>query len=314
MAQGYGDALNISVTVGGRASNNVSFAYDPPIIQGVVSNTPDANGAALVFRGACAAPPVEWRTPLPSPLLIMPHSSTPAKYVVPRARPMHIAGKNFGVTDTPVSVMVGNLSCLAPTWQNDRQLTCVTQRDVVGYKNVSLLGAGRSSPVLIFDFQQLFVALCTPGFYGLQGQLCTACPVGATCPGSELTTPLVTAQAGYWLDTDGSLTPASFPCPGGPECAYTVACAPAESCLGKNLCAMGYTGKRCSLCADGYYRVNVACEACPSSPYAIIVIFVLLAVLALCASYLLNKYKIQLTLIAVGIDYAQVRPGEAGGV
>jgi hypothetical protein len=46
---------------------------------------------------------------------------------------------------------------------------------------------------------------------------------------------------------------------------------------------------------------------CPSSPWAVVVGFVLGALVAAGISYALNKSGISLTLIAVGIDYAQVR-------
>lgn len=89
-------------------------------------------------------------------------------------------------------------------------------------------------------------------------------------------------------------------------CPYFAACAPAESCLGNNTCADGYTGARCALCADGYYRFNASCAPCPSSPWAVIVGFTVGALAALGISYGLNKSGISLTLIAVGVDYAQV--------
>jgi hypothetical protein len=90
-------------------------------------------------------------------------------------------------------------------------------------------------------------------------------------------------------------------------CPWFAACAPVESCLGNNTCAEGYTDARCALCADGFYRFNSSCARCPSSPWAVIVGFFLGALAALSISYGLNKSGISLTLIAVGIDYAQVR-------
>ena len=175
----------------------------------------------------------------------------------------------------------------------------------MGPKNVTLLGAGRLSPVTLFSFQELLVPLCASGYYGLEGQYCTPCPVGVLCPGGELKTPLISALAGFWLN-DASLIPSSIVCPIGPLCAYAVACAPSESCLANNVCATGYVGTRCALCDNGFYRVNSACAPCPSSPYAVIIGFVLGALAALGVSYGLNKSGISLTLISIGIDYAQV--------
>lgn len=89
-------------------------------------------------------------------------------------------------------------------------------------------------------------------------------------------------------------------------CPWFVGCAPPESCLGYNTCAEGYTGTRCALCADGYFRFNAVCQVCPSSPYAVIIGFALGALAALGISYGLNKSGVSLTLIAVGVDYMQV--------
>lgn len=152
------------------------------------------------------------------------------------------------------------------------------------------------------------MAQCVPGSYGIVGQFCTACPFGASCPGGELYTDLVLAQSGFWREPSSS-APAGVCPPFGSQCVYVVPCLPSgnASCLPGNICAAGYTGDRCSLCADGFYRFNSFCQVCPSSPYAVIVIFVLVALLALGASYALNKSGISLTLIAVGVDYAQVR-------
>ena len=89
-------------------------------------------------------------------------------------------------------------------------------------------------------------------------------------------------------------------------CPWFAACSPPESCLANNTCSVGYTGERCMLCADGFYRFNAACQPCPASPYAVIIGFVLGALAALGMSYYLNKSGISLTLIAIGVDYAQV--------
>jgi hypothetical protein len=50
--QGYGDNVPVTVKVGGRVSNAIPFAYDPPFISSIVPSTPDANGATIAFRGA----------------------------------------------------------------------------------------------------------------------------------------------------------------------------------------------------------------------------------------------------------------------
>lgn len=221
-------------------------------------------------------------------------------------------GKNFGFDSSlPVSITIGNISCLSPTWLNDGLVTCASVRDVVGPKNVSILAANQTAPVTLSALQNALVSMCVPGYYGTAGLLCAVCPLGLDCPGSELYKSRVSAQGGFWMLAPGVATAAQCP----PErqglnlasCAYAVACSPNASCLPGNVCAEGYTGDRCSLCADGFFRANGICSACPSSPYAIIIIFIVGGIAALAVSYGLNKSGISLTLIAVGIDYAQVR-------
>ena len=171
------------------------------------------------------------------------------------------------------------MTCGSATWLNDGSATCVSARDVVGPKNVSLLAANQTVPVIFFAHDEQFVAVCAPEFYGVIGQLCAPCPLGATCPGGELNKSLVLAQPGFWVASPATLTAANCPVERQgdnlPFCVYAVACAPADSCLGSNICAAGYKGDRCVFCNDGFYRTNGSCAPCPASPYAIIVIFII---------------------------------------
>jgi hypothetical protein len=211
-AQGFGDLNAAVLKVGGRTSNAFTFAYDPPIIQGIVSSTPDANGVLVTFQG-----------------------------------------KNFGWQRLPLDIVINSMPCLSPLWLNDAQVQCVTAMDVVGIRNISLLGANRSTPLRIWDFQQQMIAMCVPSFYGVQGQLCLPCPVGAFCPGGELLVDRVVALKGFYR-MPPSLTPASVcgpdrqdPATGTGTCVYTLACAPEEACLGNNLCELVSRGVVCGI-------------------------------------------------------------------
>jgi hypothetical protein len=68
----------------------------------------------------------------------------------------------------------------------------------------------------------------------------------------------------------------------------------------------GYEGARCATCSDGYFLSNGSCVPCPSSPFASIIIFVLAALGACALSYGLTKSGLDLPLLTIGIDYAQV--------
>ena len=180
----------------------------------------------------------------------------------------------------------------------------------VGYKNVSFAVANRSMPTQLFDFQELVVAVCPPQFYGVVGEVCLPCPGGGVCPGGELYADLLVSASGYWRF---NVSAPSAKCdaaqrPGRTQygCPIIQACSPLVACVGNNLCSAGYTGIRCATCASGYFPSNGVCAPCPSSPFAVIIIFVLLALGACALSYFLNKAGLDLPLISIGIDYAQV--------
>lgn len=49
----------------------------------------------------------------------------------------------------------------------------------------------QTTPISIYDFEGAVVFQCTAGSYGLVGEYCVPCPVGATCPGAEMYADLV---------------------------------------------------------------------------------------------------------------------------
>lgn len=136
-------------------------------------------------------------------------------------------------------------------------------------------------------------------------------PEGTTCPGGETATDLVTALPGFWRIAESEVSAANCPPQRQgaslPFCVYAVACQPSSSCLANNTCAEGYVGQRCALCDSGFFRANGSCAPCPSSPLAVVLGLVLLALAALAGSYVLNKSGVPLTLLSIGVDYAQAR-------
>jgi len=109
------------------------------------------------------------------------------------------------------------------------------------------------------------------------------------------------------------------------SCYQFVPCSPAEACEGENKCAKGYTGTKCQACCDAsireagydkypdcdlggdlYYRVNGKCEGCPENLLFIYIgVGVAIVFLGFGAWYL-NKKRVNLGIIPIGIDYAQV--------
>jgi len=272
--RGLGDINPIVITVGGRSSplngNITNFSYDPPIIDAIVPNTPNALGANITVRG-----------------------------------------KNFGYDETPFIANISGLLASRSEWLGDSIITFTTVEDVVGPKRIEFTIANRSSPYIFFEFEQIFIAECKSGYWGLTGEKCLVCPRGAKCPGSEAAIDLLTSKPGFWRS---EISNPSELCPEEhrnkiyrPVCPVFSPCEPPGSCLGDNICAEGYEGARCAQCIKGkYYRVNGECIKCPDSPIAVIISFILLAMLALVVSWALTKYNITIALISIGIDYAQV--------
>jgi len=155
---------------------------------------------------------------------------------------------------------------------------------------------------------------------------------GAVCPGGEMDFDLTVSKFGFWRNnvSDASMCSplrASRTLPGGPGCPVFLACEPPEACLGSNKCGKEYSNcawtdqdpnknyecvanaqdaGRCAYCANRFYRVNGVCIKCPDSPWATVIIFVLLAVIAMTVAYTLNSKNINLSLISIGMDWAQV--------
>jgi hypothetical protein len=89
-----------------------------------------------------------------------------------------------------------------------------------------------------------------------------------------------------------------------------VPCDPPESCIGNNLCAVGYASKpplwKCSNCDTGYYRQATGCVKCPDSPWALVIGFVLLVTAAGFLGYFMNQKNVNIAVISIGIDFFQV--------
>ena len=112
--------------------------------------------------------------------------------------------------------------------------------DVVGAKNVSITVADRTTPTVFYDVENL-VALCPNGYYGMWGENCTKCRMGALCPGGETFADLVTSLPGYWRQ---NVTVPNSACSSmtfdRAQCPIFLGCSPADACTGSNKCAIGY--------------------------------------------------------------------------
>ena len=281
--QGLGGNNAVLVTVLTRTSNAVMFNYSKPFVYTVVPNIPNANGFEL-----------------------------------------EVVGVNFGGNDTYTAITIGEKPCLNAKWRNDGSLECLMQQDVAGQKTVTITVAGQTVKLV-----GPFVPQCIVGEYGQVGELCLPCPQGGVCEGS-FDEPY--AGVGWWMvnvattsdSTAASstrrllrstrrrhLAELSTECP--PEranrdfCPVMIPCEPAESCLGNNTCAVGYTGERCSECTVGtHYRLAGECVECPDNPELIVAGFLAAALLMCVGGYALNRKKVNLAFLSIGVDYFQV--------
>jgi hypothetical protein len=315
---GMGDRNNVFITVGGRSNILTSasnYAYDPPTVGSIMPNRADAGVGQAI----------------------------------------EIHGHNFGPIENPVVIVVGGKPCLTRTsdedglelpplparWISDDFLKCSTVPDVVGPKNLTILAANRSEPIVWLEIENFIELRCTKGFYGLRDEVCLECgnepgqQPGAKCPGGELDDDLAVSLPG-WYRFNTTETAQCNPLrahralPGGPGCPVFVACEPLESCIGANRCAVQYSNcpwvyqdannnyrcqepvssipdyGRCAYCANRFYRVNGECIKCPDSPWATVVVFLVIALLAMFTAHQLNNKNINLALISIGTDWAQI--------
>lgn len=226
-------------------------------------------------------------------------------------------GSNFGDVPTPTTLLINDLECGGVDFKGSDYLFCNPQNDVVGAKNVSILIANRTEPGLLFDVEEELIYVCKKDFYGLEGEDCQACPQGGACPGDERYADLLRATAGFWrinatvlpalseeatlfCELSRQLSRAAIGCP------VIQPCEPVEACLGNNICDIGYTAVRCASCDKGFYRISGKCEKCPDQLWLVYTGLVVLLFVVIGLAYFLNKRGVNLSLLAIGIDYAQV--------
>jgi len=278
VASGMGDRLAMAISVGGQSSivspSTARFSYDDPVVTTVMPNVPNALGGERLV----------------------------------------IQGYNFGGVSTPVVITLGGVPCTKAMWVNDSVVSCVAAAMSVGPKDFSVLLANRTTPFVYSAAEEVVVALCKTGYYGLVGEQCIDCSAsepGATCPGSELDADLVTAQPGWFRVNvtvpSESATEQCLPARlSRSSCPSFLPCFPASACLGSNACKLGYEGLRCASCSDGYYKLNGSCVDCPDRTSALVLAFVVAAILSIVILYLAASKGIVWTTANQAIDYAQV--------
>ncbi|KAA0161835.1 hypothetical protein FNF31_03620 [Cafeteria roenbergensis] len=279
------------------STTNASFSYDPPLVTGVDPSRPNADGEP--------------------------------RFV--------IYGRNFGPLQTETAVMVGSRVCANASWTSDEQISCALLRDRAGRKNLTVDVAGQRSFFSDFDFRVRVTLVCQTSWYGMPGEYCLPCPVGALCDDDEIYTPV--SEPGFWrFDLPNARPNASAQaekaagkevsddslwvydvnggkgnenCPAErrttrPACQVYLPCQPAKSCIGDNKCAPGYTAERCASCSKGHYRLDGECEVCPQNPELIILGFIGLGIVGVAAAYIAQRSNISMSIGIIAVDFFQV--------
>ena len=83
-------------------------------------------------------------------------------------------------------------------------------------------------------------------------------------------------------------------------------CEPPEACTGENTCAREYTGPRCTLCAEGYFKLSGECTECPKCQVCLLLFLFLGGCVGLTATWFLTKHRVNIGVLSIGVDYFQV--------
>lgn len=270
--KGVGAGLDLSVAVYSRASDPVTFSYDPPQIEYVSPNVADAEGSRIEIRG-------------------------------------HNFGDIEDNALFKPEVAVGDLLCentrlLLAAEEQRPYIECQTVAGTVGWKNLTVTVAGQTNMWRAAD--RVFRTECKRGWYGREGEVCLECPPGGECAGRGKDP---VPQEG-WFNIPLSNRPDPDPqCPAErrerPNCTNIVPCEPKAACEYNNTCAEGYTAVRCAECDERYYRLDGLCEECPDNPWLLITGFILTAAVLATAGFWLSR-RVSLGFVSIVVDYFQV--------
>lgn len=177
---------------------------------------------------------------------------------------------------------------------------------------------------------------CTEGYFGEPGETCSECPEGGACCScmeqfdeNKLSSgggidifALSTIYANFekydrpcssCLYGSTSVDTPPMPIPGfytaDPDVKANVflPCTPSSACQGGPLseCAPGYTGFRCGMCDDNYFRDSGECSECPDTPEWLVALA--LSLIVVFCLYALNAVSrwFRSGALAIALDWAQ---------
>ena len=276
----YGRAHELVVHAAGQRSPPLAFDFDDPVVTAVAPSIANAHdGSAL-----------------------------------------DIIGYNFGLQAPagdvqPLRIMVSGEPCEPILFLRDTNVRCdaTAPRQLVGDHNVTVTtwrtpggssgGSGNATSAedrLLQTSRPFLMRLeCPATMFGSDGEFCSTCPGAASCIGGGAEP--VANQGFYKVGRTQFL-----------------ACDPAVACVGGGFdvngtelpqelqCAVGYEGVPCDMCAKGFYRLDELCVGCPSMAWVFILLFVVVLTICLIFGVWLNKRRINLAALGIGVDFAQV--------
>lgn len=212
-----------------------------------------------------------------------------------------IRGVNFGPSSLSLAATVSTIvtengtnsstsistPCNDLLWVSDSQARCTIGRDGFVARALFTISTANQTASAEIDI------LCPRGFYGGISEKCVVCPLGATCAGM-LANPM--SIMGFWREDRITFVP----------------CKPPYACTGEASrdddlqCADGYTGPTCSLCASHRYRLRQDCLECPNLAWLIFVGFGVGMVSIVAFAYFLNKRRVNLAGLSIGVDFMQI--------
>lgn len=168
-------------------------------------------------------------------------------------------------------------------------------------------------------------------------EYCLPCPIGSRCLAQTSITPVEPISlAGYYRldlrDTEYDVACSTRRTHRDIYCYKFEPCSPSKACEGNNTCAKGYTGTKCAHCCDVseshivrngkrtknpechdddgvqllFYRRHGECVECPTNFLLVACLVVAVVLASGIAVYVLKKKKVDMAVVAIGIDYLQV--------
>ncbi|KAH8079467.1 calcium ion binding protein [Aureococcus anophagefferens] len=313
---GSGRDLDVVVEAGGTASAAAAFAYDPPCVTSVYPNAPDASGSVLNINGHNFGETDDAAGNVS--IVIGGLECGPVSVYYAESEAMisfSCANDHYGQVADQVHVEADG-SCHEECVEDDARACAVVHLPDGNVKNCTVLTR--------------------------EDEYCLECPLGSMCDAWTTVYPIEPyAESGYYRLDLGDAGEYDVSCDAFREhrpfyCYDFSPCSPADACVGANECAEGYTQTKCSKCcdvsrsrnADGsknpecwndakteemlYYRAYGECVECPTSQAWLIALLVVGAAGAGGLAYLLKKRRVEIAVLAIGVDYLQVLSVFAG--